>query len=97
MKAIFIACNQAHYERLIEEMTHTNLRGFTSWRGITGRGSDKGDPHYGNPAWPTLNDAILTFVEDDKVARFLEFLRKLDEKTPELGIRAFVWKIEEMM
>lgn len=95
MKAIFIACNQAHYERLVEEMTHTNLRGFTSWRGITGRGSHKGDAHYGNTAWPTLNDAILTFVEDDKVDPFLAFIRKMDEKSPALGIRAFVWNIEK--
>ena len=95
MKSIFIACDQAHYLRITQEMTHLNLRGFTSWKPLTGRGSKTGDPHYGTKAWPALNSAIIAMVEDDAVDPFLDFLKKLDEKTPALGLRAFVWNIEK--
>ena len=95
MKTIFIACDQAHYYRIAQEMTHLNIRGFTSWQPVTGRGSKTGDPHYGTKAWPALNSAIITVVEDEQVDGFLDFLKKLDEKTPALGLRAFVWNVEK--
>jgi nitrogen regulatory protein PII len=95
MKTIFITCDQAHYRRITQEMTHLNLRGFTSWQPLTGRGSKTGEPHYGSKAWPGLNSAIITIVEDEAVDPFLDFLKKLDEKTPELGLRAFVWNVEK--
>ncbi len=95
MKTVFITCDQAHYYRITEEMTHLNIRGFTSWQPVTGRGSESGDPHYGSKAWPSLNSAIITIVEDDKVDGFLDFLKKLDEKTPALGLRAIVWNVEK--
>ena len=95
MKTIFITCNQAHYYRITEEMTHLNIRGFTSWNPLTGRGSKTGDPHYGSKAWPALNNAIISVMEDHQVDGLLDFLKKLDEKTPELGLRAFVWNVEK--
>ena len=51
--------------------------------------------HLGNHAWPTMNNAILTFVPDDKVDDILAMVRAKDEETPALGLRAFVWNIEK--
>jgi hypothetical protein len=34
-------------------------------------------------------------MEDHQVDGLLDFLKKLDEKTPELGLRAFVWNVEK--
>ena len=62
---------------------------------VQGRGSKTGEPHYGNHAWPTLNSAILTMVEDEKVDHFLEILHNLDKETEAQGLRAFVWNIEK--
>jgi hypothetical protein len=42
-----------------------------------------------------MNNAILTFVPDEKVESILEQLRAMDEETPDLGIRAFSWDIEK--
>jgi hypothetical protein len=42
-----------------------------------------------------MNNAILTFVPDEKVDAILEQLRAMDEETPDLGIRAFVWNVEK--
>lgn len=95
MKAIFISFNQAYYDMIITTMDRNNLRGFTYWDEVRGRGSKTGEPHYGSHAWPTMNSAILTMVEDDKVDNFLALLRKMDEETEALGLRAFTWNIEK--
>ena len=95
MKAIFIAYDQAHHEAVIELLEKNSCRGFTSFGETQGRGSFKGDPHYGTHAWPSLGGAILTMVEDSRVKSVMENLRKLDISKPLLGLRAFVWNIEE--
>jgi hypothetical protein len=42
-----------------------------------------------------MNNALLTFVPDEKVDDILAQLKAMDEETPDLGIRAFVWNIEK--
>ena len=95
MKAIFISFNQAYYESIVNLMDRNNLRGYTYWNEVQGRGSHTGEPHYGNPAWPTLNAAILMMVPDEKVEHFLSLLHQLDQATEAQGLRAFVWNIEQ--
>ena len=95
MKGIFIAYNQAYNMEIADAMQEIGVRGFTMWQDIAGRGSETGEPHLGNHAWPTMNNAILTFVPDDKVDAILAMVRAKDEETPALGLRAFVWNIEK--
>lgn len=95
MKSIFIAYDQAYNMELVELLDQFGCRGFTMWQDIAGRGGVSGEPHLGNHAWPTMNNAILTFVPDEKVDDILAGLREKDEETPDLGIRAFVWDVEK--
>lgn len=95
MTGIFIAYNQAYYEEIIELLEKHHSRGFTRWSEINGRGTYSGEPHMGTHTWPTFNDAILTFVEDEFVDEILEALHQLDTITEELGLRAFSWKIDK--
>lgn len=97
MKAIMITFNQAYYESILGLMDRNNIRGFTYWENVQGRGSHTGEPHYGSHAWPTLNSAIYTVVEDNKVSHFLDLLQKLDKQTEALGLRAFVMNVEQMI
>lgn len=97
MKAIFIAYDQAHHEAVIDLLEKNSCRGFTSFGETQGRGSVKGEPHYGSHAWPSLGGAILTIVEDSRLEPVLQKLRSLDESKPLLGLRAFVWDIETMI
>ncbi len=97
MKAIFLAYNQAHTNQVQILLDRYNIRGFTRWNTVAGRGSKDGEPHYGNHAWPGMNTAILAITEDQKVAPFLEALRKLDESAEQQGLRAFVWTVDEQM
>lgn len=95
MKAIFITFDQAHYANVIEELEKSNCRGFTSWELVLGRGTKTGEPHYGSHAWPSLASAVISIAEDHRVPDVLKRLRQLDLEKPKLGLRAFVWNVEE--
>ena len=97
MKAILITYNQAYYDEIASILNQNGVKGYTEWDEIRGHGSDQGEPHMGTHAWPTLNNAIVTVVEDDRVGGILTDLRARDQKAPELGLRAFVWNIETML
>lgn len=95
MKAIFIAYDQAHHEKIIDLLTRSNCRGFTAFGQVQGRGSKTGEPHYGTHAWPSLAQAIIAMVEDSQVDSLLDRLHVLDLSKPLLGLRAFVWTVEK--
>ena len=52
-------------------------------------------PHLGTHTWPEINGVTLTFVDDEKVALLLEAVRRIDDINKEVGIRAFVWSVEQ--
>ena len=93
MKSILITFDQAYYERIVDMLERNNCRGFTAWQEVQGRGSHKGEPHYGSHAWPSLASAIITIVDDHRVENILKILHEMDLATPKLGLRAFVWNI----
>jgi hypothetical protein len=95
MKAIFISYNQAYSEEIVAVLENNRQRGYTRWTDVQGKGGFNGIPHMGSHAWPEQNHAILTFVKDEKVRPIIDELRAKDEATPDLGLRAFVWTIEE--
>ena len=97
MKAVMIILDQAHYSQIIDDLSKLNIRGFTSWREVFGRGSKTGEPHYGSHAWPSVNNAVLAVVEDHRVAPLMDYLRRLDKEYENLGLRAFVWNVEGMI
>lgn len=98
MKAIFIAYNQAYGDEIVELLEEMGQRGFTQWTEIQGRGGDRGEPHYGNHAWPTQNHAVITIVMDDaKAEEIMAALKERDGMYPDLGLRAFLWTVDKMV
>ena len=95
MKSIFIAFDQAYYERIIDMLQRSNARGFTAWQEVQGRGSKTGEPHFGSHAGHSIASAIITFVNDDQVDGIMQKLHEMDLATPKLGLRAFVWNVEQ--
>ena len=95
MKTVFIAYDQAHQEDVIEDLNETNVRRYTLLEQAGGRGSKGGEPHLGSHAWPSMNSAIFTIVKDEQVEPLLKRLKRLDEDNPMLGLRAFVWNVEQ--
>ena len=97
MKAVFLAYNQPLTEAVNSILDRHHIRGFTKWADAQGRGTHSGEPHFGTHTWPAMNSAILAVTEDEKVEPLLESLKKLDTRTEQQGLRAFVWNIEGMI
>ncbi len=95
MKSVFIVYNQANTERIEYILDTLEIRGFTMFEQVQGRGSKTGEPRRGTHTWPEMNSAIITIIADEQLHELLEAVRKLDMRNPEVGIRAFVWDIEQ--
>lgn len=96
MKSVFIVFNQTNIERVEYILDSLEVKGFTWWENVQGRGSVDGEPRQGTHTWPEMNSAVITIVEDEKVPLLLAKVKRLDEVNKEVGIRAFVWNICEM-
>lgn len=97
MKSVMIVFNQANTERVEYMLDKLKIRGFTFWENVQGRGHLDGDPHRGTHTWPEMNNVVLCVLEDEKVEPLLLSVRKLDKRNEEVGVRAFVWNIEQMV
>ena len=97
MKAVFIVFNQAHTERVEYMLDRMNIRGFTWWSDVKGRGSEKGEPRMGTHTWPEMNSALLTIIPEGMVDELLDNVKKLDAINQEIGVRAFVWEITQSL
>lgn len=93
MKAVFLSCNQSMYDAVIDIMNEMSIKGFTGWEELIGRGSNDGEPHLGNHAWPTMNSALISVMEDDKATEFMARLKQLDNENHQQGLRAFAWDV----
>jgi nitrogen regulatory protein PII len=91
MKAVFVIFNQAHTERVEFILDQLEIRGYTWWSEVKGRGTNSGEPRMGTHTWPEMNSALITMVDDEQVAPLIEKIKKIDQVNAEVGIRAFVW------
>ncbi len=96
MKAVFISYNQALTERVEYLLDKLEIKGYTQFPLVNGRGTNGGEPRMGTHTWPEMNSSVLTIVEDHKVPLILKYVEKLDQVNEENGIRAFVWEITDM-
>ena len=78
MKSVFIAYDQANHENVMEVLDRTNVKGYTLFPQVMGRGTNTGEPHMGSHAWPTMNSAIITIVEDEVADLLLKRLKEVD-------------------
>lgn len=95
MKAIFIAYNQAYNQEIVELLDGLGQKGYTVWTEVGGRGSVDGEPHLGSHAWPAQNHAVLTAVEDSLAPKIMDALREKDAANRALGLRAYLFPVED--
>jgi nitrogen regulatory protein PII len=95
MKAVMIIFNQAVSEKVEFLLDTLEIRGYTWWGEVQGRGTETGEPRKGTHTWPELNSSVMVVIPDNLVDALLESVKKLDEINKEVGVRAFVWNIEQ--
>ncbi|KEO74136.1 hypothetical protein EL17_08325 [Anditalea andensis] len=91
MKAIMIIFNQAFSEEVLNVLEELEIRGFTKFNDLQGRGTDKGEPKMGTHTWPALNNAVLCFIPADKADDLLSNLKELNASGVDQGLKAFTW------
>ena len=97
MKAVFVVCNQSMFDAVQDIMNDMGLRGFTGWEELMGCGSRDGEPHLGSHAWPTMNSALISVMEDAQAAEYMQRLKQLDVENDQQGLRAFAWPVSDMI
>ena len=97
MKAVFVVCNQSMFDAVQDIMKNMGLRGFTGWEELMGCGSRDGEPHLGSHAWPTMNSALISVMEDAQAAEYMQRLKQLDVENDQQGLRAFAWSVSDMI
>jgi nitrogen regulatory protein PII len=95
MKSVFIVFNQANTERVEYMLDQLKISGFTFFEQVQGRGTNGGEPRRGTHTWPEMNSAVMAVVEDEQVDTLLSTVKKLDNRNKDVGVRAFVWNIEQ--
>ena len=95
MKSVFIVFNQAFTSRVEYMLEQLEIRGFTFFEQVQGCGSVDGNPHRGTHTWPEMNSAVITVVSDEQVPELLDCVKRLDLRSKEVGVRAFVWNIAQ--
>jgi len=94
MKAVMIIFNQAVTEKVEYMLDFLDIRGYTMWEDVKGRGTHSGEPRMNTHTWPEMNSAVMAIIDDDRVDALLGKVKKIDEINTEVGIRAFVWTVE---
>lgn len=97
MKLVLLVFNQALEDEVLNIFERLNIRGYTKVNDVHGRGSDKGEPHFGTHVWPKLNTMILTVIQDEKVEKLLNEVKILDRRFEDEGLHAFVLNVEGMV
>ncbi len=97
MKAVMIVFNQANTERVEYMLDALGIRGYTWFSDVKGRGANTGEPRKGTHTWPEMNEAVLTIIPAEMVDILLDKVKKLDEINLEVGVKAFVWEISQMV
>jgi nitrogen regulatory protein PII len=95
MKAVFLAFSQTNTERIEYMLERLKIRGFTYWEDVQGVGTLKGEPHRGTHTWPEMNSAMFVMVDDEKVPEIMQAVKKLSNRNDGVGVRAFVWTVEQ--
>ena len=62
MKTIFIVYDQAHQDNVVEALNDSNVRGYSFFEQVGGRGTKTGEPHLGSHAWPSMNSSIIWYI-----------------------------------
>ena len=97
MKSVMIVFNQANTMRVEYILDQLQIKGFTFFEQVQGRGTNGGAPHRGTHTGPGMRSTIICVIPDEMVDTLLLDLKKLDLRNEVIGVRAFVWNIEKMI
>lgn len=95
MKAVLIVHNAVIDTEVNEMLESAGIGCYTKFPNALGRGS-LSEPHLDTEVWPGVNCGTLVVVDDDKARAAMNAVRKLRQTLGSEGIKAFLWRMEEI-
>jgi len=95
MKAVLIVHNAAIEQEVNEVLESVSIDCFTKFPNILGKGRAS-EPHLNIDVWPGINCGTFVVAEQAPAKELMEKVRLLREKWASVGIKAFMWDIEDI-
>jgi nitrogen regulatory protein PII len=95
MKLIMICYNEAIDDEITELLQQADVKGYTKWTKVLGKGQTS-EPHLLSHIWPKANNVIAIAVEENVAKIILEKVRDTKAKAGTVGLKAFMWEIEDI-
>jgi len=95
MKAVLIVHNAAIEQEVDEVLESMSIDSYTKFPSILGKGRAS-EPHLNTDIWPGINCGTFVVVEEAQAKELMEKVRLMREKWASVGIKAFMWEIEDI-
>jgi len=95
MKAVLIIHNAAIDEEVNEALESTGIDCYTKFPNTVGEGRAS-EPHLNTDVWPGINCGTFVVTGEVPAKELMEKVRQLRKKWASVGIKAFMWEIEDI-
>jgi len=90
-----ICYNEAIDDEIIELLDGANVKGYTKWTKVLGKGATSG-PHLYSHVWPKANNVIAAALPEEVADAVMKNVRKMKTEVGSEGLKAFMWEIEDI-
>ena len=95
MKAVLIIHNAAMDDEVNELLESAGIDCYTKFPNIVGKGRAS-EPHLNTDVWPGINCGTFVVTGEDSAKELMEKVRQMRKKWASVGIKAFMWEIEDI-
>lgn len=95
MKAVLIIHNAAVDEEVNEILESAGVDCYTKFPNTLGKGRAS-EPHLNTDVWPGINCGTFVVTGEAPAKKLMEKVRQMREKWASVGIKAFMWEIEDI-
>ena len=93
MKIVFIICNDAYTDRVMELLSSCGIDYYTRWEQVTGKGHGT-EPHLGTRSFPGMNSVLMIAIEDESpLAGLKHCIQGANEKIARAGDRIRMFQV----
>jgi nitrogen regulatory protein PII len=95
MKLVMICYNEAIDDEVIELLNQAGVKGYTKWTKVQGKGKTSG-PHLITAIWPKANNVVVAALSEGLAAEILDQIRRMKKQIGSVGLKAFMWSLDEI-
>jgi len=95
MQMAMIAYNSAMESEVMEILEKCSIGSYTKWTEVKGKGKKSGT-HLGTDVWPGENSVLFCALENEQAESVIKAVKEHRKTSGNLGIKAFVWNLEEI-